>query len=107
MARKRSSRALVYGILPPDALANNVVGRYVSEGRTKLSAWSREYSNSVRTYLGDERKQEQVKKLLGGWYNIFLSEVYPSLTELYGKAKASYHARKKTMLTAGVVPPPG
>ncbi|MEM4674982.1 MAG: hypothetical protein QXM12_01695 [Nitrososphaerota archaeon] len=106
MARKRSSRALVYGIIAPEVLARNVVGKYVSEGRTNLTNWVRTYRTNVTAYLDDTRKQEQVSRLLGGWYNIFLEQVYPTLTEVYARAKSAYTSRKKSLLAGGTVVPP-
>lgn len=106
MARRRSSRVLVYGIKDPRTLGSEVVSRYVEKGRTDLPAWTRSYRSSVGAYLGNTAKQEIVKSLVGAWYEIFITTVHPALVETYARAKGAYGARKAEALRRAAPPAP-
>lgn len=104
MAR-RARRLLVYGIRTPGDLAKEVVSNYVTAA-ANVEVWSSNYVRRVREYVADTARQTEAANRLAGWYNIFLTEVYPRLPTLYVRAKASY-VKQLTKGRVEVPTPPG
>lgn len=106
MPKRRSSRILVYLRQAPETMASGVVDKYVVSARKDLASWSRSYTSTIEKYLGDVDRQKRAKDFLATWYNVFITEIYPQLTDIYSKGKTAYMEKKRAMLTAGTARPP-
>jgi hypothetical protein len=93
--RRRSSGVLIYGIVRPEDLAKDVVSRYVTKARDPktLEAWVTDYKQKITAYVGNTARQANAQSRLAAWYEIYLTEVYPKIKEIFGAAKAE-HARR-------------
>jgi hypothetical protein len=93
--RRRSSGVLIYGIVRPEDLAKDVVNRYVTKAKDprELDRWISDYKEKITDYVKNTAKQANAQNRLAVWYEIYLTEVYPKIKEIFGAAKAE-HAKR-------------
>lgn len=100
MARKGTKRLYLY---PADALAKQVVDKYVSEVPRKLGDMSRNYASGITTYLRDPAKRANAVQKLSMWYDALYGHV-DSIVDTYSAIRKDYKAKLKAV--KGVVMPP-
>jgi len=104
MARRRARKLLISGVVAPIDLGKSVVDKYVNVARTKASDWSKTYVDQINTYLGDKTRQELAKAKLGVWYDIYVTEIYPRVKEIFATARSTYIKKVIKPLGGGVAP---
>jgi hypothetical protein len=104
MARRRARKLLISGVVTPTDLGKSVVDKYVSVARTKVADWSKTYVDQINTYLGDKTRQDLAKSKLGTWYDIYITEIYPRVKEIFATARSSYIKKVLKPLGGGVAP---
>jgi len=104
MARRRARKLLISGVVTPADLGKSVVDKYVSVARTKVGDWSRNYVDQINTYLGDKTRQDLAKSKLGVWYDIYITEIYPRIKEVFATARSAYIKKVLKPLGGGVAP---
>jgi hypothetical protein len=104
MARRRARKLLISGVIAPADLGKSVVDKYVSEARTNVTNWSRSYVDRINTYIGDRTRQDLAKAKLGVWYDLFITEIYPRIKEVFATARSTYIKKVLKPLGGGVAP---
>jgi hypothetical protein len=82
-----------------------VISRYVTKAKDPktLGKWISDYANRIIEYTKNEARQANAQSRLAAWYEIYLTEVYPKIKEIFGAAKAE-HA-KRVIKPLAVTPP--
>jgi hypothetical protein len=104
MARRRARKLLISGVVAPADLGKSVIDKYVATARTKVTDWSKTYVDQINTYLGDKTRQDLAKSKLGVWYDIYVTEIYPRIKEVFATARSTYIRRVLKPLGGGVIP---
>jgi hypothetical protein len=105
MPRRRARRLLITGVVASTDLSKTVIGKYVSEARTKVTDWAKDYSSRIMEYVGDAKRQDIAQAKLATWYDIYLTEVYPKVKEAFATARSEYIKRIVRPLGGGVRSP--
>jgi hypothetical protein len=105
MPRRRARRLLITGVVAPVDLSRSVVAKYVGEARTRVTDWARGYRDRILEYVGDTRRQDVAQAKLSTWYEIYLTEIYPKVKEVFATARSEYIKRIVRPLGGGVTPP--
>ena len=106
MPRKRARKLLITGVVTPADLSKTVIERYVGEAKTRLPAWTRNYRGQILAYTEDRKRQEVAQAKLATWYELYLTDIYPKVKEVFATAKAEYIKKIVKPLGGGVVTPP-
>ncbi len=93
MPRRRARKLLIAGAVAPADLSRTVVGKYVSEAKVNLGDWANRYQANIRAYLGETKRQELAQTKLATWYDIYVTEVYPRIKEIFATARAAFIRR--------------
>jgi hypothetical protein len=105
MPRSRPRRLLITGVVTPENLSKSVISKYVSEARTRVTDWARDYRLKILDYVGDTKRQDVAQTKLATWYDIYLTEVYPRVKEAFATARSEYIKRIVKPLGGGVSTP--
>ena len=105
MPRRRPRRLLITGVVAPVDLSKTVIGKYVSEARTRVTDWARDYRLKILDYVGDAKRQDVAQAKLAMWYDIYLTAVYPKVKEIFATARSEYIKRIVAPLGGGVGTP--
>jgi len=100
MARRKSRRLLITGVVSSVDLARSVIENYINKARTELETWAGNYSSRIKTYATSPdkeyvEKRKQAMEKLGAWYDIYRDVVYPEIIGVFSKAKSEYTKRTK------------
>jgi hypothetical protein len=107
MPRRRSRKLLITGVVTPTDLSKTVIDKYVSEAKENLAAWSRNYRGQISAYVGDKKRQDVAQAKLAAWYDLYLTEIYPKVKEVFATARAEYIKKIAKPYGGGVTTPPG
>jgi 5-formaminoimidazole-4-carboxamide-1-beta-D-ribofuranosyl 5'-monophosphate synthetase len=106
MPRRRARRLLITGVVTSTDLSKSVIEKYVSEAKTRITFWARDYRSSILEYVGDTKRQDVAQAKLTTWYDIYITEVYPKVKETFATARSEYIKRIAKPLGGGVPKPP-
>jgi hypothetical protein len=106
MPRRRARKLLISGVVTPTDLGRSVIDKYVATARTKVADWSKTYVDQINTYLGDRTRQDLAKSKLGVWYDLYVTEIYPKVKEIFATARSTYIRKVLKPLGGGVTTPP-
>ena len=100
MARRKSRRLLVTGVVSSADLAKSVITNYIDKARTEIATWSRHYRASITTYATSTeteyvKRREEAEKKLGAWYDVYKEVVYPEIIGAFSRGKAEFAKRVK------------
>jgi hypothetical protein len=105
MARRRARRLLITGVVTSTDLSKSVIGKYVEVARIRVTDWARDYRSRILEYVGDAKRQDVAQAKLSTWYDLYLTEIYPKVKEVFATARSEYIRRIATPLGGGVRPP--
>jgi hypothetical protein len=106
MPRRRARKLLITGVVTPTDLSKTVIDRYVSEARTRVTDWARDYRAKIMGYVGDTKRQEVAQAKLATWYDLYITTIYPRVKEVFATARSEYIRRIYRPLGGGVATPP-
>jgi ATPase subunit of ABC transporter with duplicated ATPase domains len=100
MAKRKSRRLLVTGVVASADLAKSVVTNYINKAKTELEKWAGNYSDRIKTYATSTEteyveKRKQAMEKLEAWYDVYKDVVYPEIIGVFSKAKSEYVKRTK------------
>jgi hypothetical protein len=104
MARRKSRRLLVTGVVSSPDLAKSVITNYINKAKTEIATWSRHYRTSITTYATSTeteyvKRREEAEKKLGAWYDVYKEVIYPEIIGVFSKGKAEFAKRVKPAVT--------
>jgi len=105
MPRRRARKLLITGVVAPLDLSKTVIGKYVSEARTRVTDWARDYRSRILDYVGDTKRQNVAQAKLATWYELYLTEIYPKVKEVFATARSEYIKKIVKPLGGGITPP--
>jgi hypothetical protein len=106
MPRRRARKLLITGVVTPTDLSKTVIETYVSKARTNVTDWARDYRAKILDYVGDKKRQDVAQAKLATWYDIYLTEIYPKVKEVFATARSEYIKKIAKPLGGGVATPP-
>ena len=100
MARRKSRRLLVTGVVSSADLAKSVITNYINKAKTELDKWAGNYTDRIKTYATSPEKEyvekrKQASDKLEAWYDVYKDVVYPEIIGVFSKAKSEYVKRTK------------